>query len=126
MEVLRKLLFNTYLGHNPLHQDSFGPRELVIAKDPTRNKHPLLRGKHKTRYSHRPQSTPGGKPRGRESQEVEPWLNSQSFFFHIMYQQMCQRFSLLKTFISGSAKFVSPSSFPTHMIPAATVSQTAW
>jgi hypothetical protein len=42
MEVLRKLLFNIHLGHNPLRQDSFGPRELGIAKGPTRNEHPLL------------------------------------------------------------------------------------
>ena len=42
MEVLRKLLFNIHLGHNPLRQDSFGPRELDIAKGPTRNEHPLI------------------------------------------------------------------------------------
>jgi hypothetical protein len=42
MEVLRKLLFNIHLGHNPLHQDSFGPPELGIAKDPTHDEHPLL------------------------------------------------------------------------------------
>ena len=42
MEFLRRLLFNMYLGHNPLRRDSFGPRELGIAKGSTRNEHPLL------------------------------------------------------------------------------------
>jgi len=31
-----------HMGHNPLHQDSFGPRELDIAKGPTRNEHRLI------------------------------------------------------------------------------------
>jgi hypothetical protein len=42
MELLRKLLFNIDLCHNPLCQDSFGPRKLGIAKGPACNEHPLL------------------------------------------------------------------------------------
>jgi hypothetical protein len=36
------------------------------------------------------------------------------------------RLSPVMTFVNRSARFVSPSSLPTCMIPAATASHTAW
>jgi hypothetical protein len=112
--------------HDPLHQDSFGPREMGLLNAQLVNEHPLCeRSTLKPKLSHQPLLIWEVNSVDASHKELNLGIPS-PIPHHMRFQQMFHRFSPFNTFVSKSARFVSPSSFPTHRIPAATASWTAW